>query len=1209
MSPQDIALIQRWTESKDPDAFTEIVNRYSGLVYGASLRVLRNRSDAEDVAQECLMRIVEAPTHVESSLGGWLHTVATRRALTRLRADKRRAAREQTFAAGQPIAAEAVWDDLQHIIDNVIADLPEKLHVPVVEHYLLGRTLESIGNDLGVSRQAVHRRLQKGVERIRTTLREKGVPITGAALTTGFAEIASAAPSDGLRKGLLNAAIAGIDSNTLVKVISKPLVSWFAAPIIAASIVALVILGTQVSKNANVTPMASPPPTPVNATAPAVILDEEPSEPASFIVAQAETNESDSTAIDDEAADSKTPDFTEFSLHRPFPVPGVGSLFFYFNTREAIGAELTITLINWKPWEKTPQTRLTFTETVPESRVVFFKNLPLGTYHSSVRTGTIGVTWQSTLTENLAGEHLNFPLLPTYPFEYFVTNDEGLGLSGAEVTPYQSRILGGEIPFVLAPRIRTQFSKEGSVTDPNRLFGSYRVMVRAPGYAMTPSDWKDSQDGTQTVVLTEGGAFECRVVDEWENPVEDVIVHLQGDYYGDHGYARTDSTGLAHIMFLRPVAYKVRVYSEEYVLSGSPVTVEIEEGGVATIGNLEVRPGVELSGRVYDTKTDIGIPGVRLSVDADIGVVVEDLVTNEDGFYTIPNASLTNYRITRHDSGGYSYGAGTSQIDVSVTTYGIGGETDFALTRGTPVSGRVVDTDGRPVMGAVIRAGYAQNSLRLDTLTDRRGRFHLSNIHEPGEIYIRAQAAGYGRKTLGPFEITEEGRSDIELTLPHGAFITGSVKIDGRYAPNETILWSQPQDPESGGTGLTYTICGPVQALFILTWLTPGTYNLSVQPPGGSKGPIVATVTVEEGQLVENFIVEHSTTGLSLVGSVIDRGGAPIEFAKILAIGEHGSSIQAQSDTEGAFSFAGLRDSYYTIEAKHGRYSTVRVENVSARQGTLRISMPDRGSVIGTVVAVVDRAAIERFRVGRAPGLLNAVPLSLPAALTIASDTGTFKLNDVEIGDSTLVISAEGFAPAIVHLSNVQENQTANVGTVSLQPATLLTGRITTVNGDPISGASIYYRIANYGPVSSHESFARSDSDGRYDIGTLPEGLFELSIGHRDFAPARLTAQLLSGQTTEADVTLYGGGALEGIIYVGGVAESRGIVQLVHIERTEETQQVQTDSNGRYEFTRVPAGEYTVRAIVLNVDGEAHLSEEYRIVFDNFGTQIIDWTF
>ena len=159
MSPQDIALIQRWTESKDPAAFTEIVSRYSGLVYGASLRVLRNRSDAEDVTQECLLRIVETPTSVESSLGGWLHTVATRRALTRLRADKRRVAREQTFAEGQSVAVEAVWDELQHIIDDVITDLPEKLRVPVVEHYLLGPTMESIGNDLGVSRQAVHRRV------------------------------------------------------------------------------------------------------------------------------------------------------------------------------------------------------------------------------------------------------------------------------------------------------------------------------------------------------------------------------------------------------------------------------------------------------------------------------------------------------------------------------------------------------------------------------------------------------------------------------------------------------------------------------------------------------------------------------------------------------------------------------------------------------------------------------------------------------------------------------------------------------------------------------------------------------------------------------------------------------------------------------------------------------------------------------------------
>ena len=1211
MSPQDIALIQRWTETKDPDAFTEIVNRYSGLIYGASLRVLRNRSDAEDVAQECLMRIVEAPTQVESSLGGWLHTVATRRALTKLRADKRRAAREQTFAEGQFIAVEAVWDDLQHMIDDVIADLPEKLHVPVVEHYLLGRTLESIGNDLGVSRQAVHRRLQKGVEQIRTTLRKKGIPITGAALATGFAGIGMAAPNAGLRKGLLNAAVAGIDSNTLVQVASKPPVSWFAAPIIAASIVALVLFGTQVSRSANETSMASPPPAPVNGTVPPVTLDDEPSAPSSFIVAQAAVEESDSTAAGGAAANSGTPDFTEFSLTRPFPEPGVGSLFFYFNTPEAIGAELTITLINWKPWEKTPQTRLTFTETVPESRVVFFKNLPLGTYHSSVRTGTLGVNSVSTLRETLAGEHLNLALWPTYSVDVLVTNEEGLGLTGAEVITYQSQATG-ELPFHLIPRVEKQFTTDGVVTIPEAVTGIYRIMARAPGYALTPSDWVDARVGTYPIVVAQGGAFECRVVDERGDPVEDVIVHLQGDYYYDHGYARTDQEGLAHVMFLRPVSYKVRVYSLEYVLSGSPATVMIKEGGLASIGDLKVQPGVDIQGRVYDTETELGIPGIRLSVHADTGVAIEDLTTDEDGFYTIPNASFTNYSIARHGSGGYGYGAGISQIDLTVIADGIEGETDFPLTRGIPVSGRVVDTDGRPVMGALIRAGYAQNNHRLDTLSDRRGRFHLVSIQEPGEIYIRAQAAGYGRKILGPFEIPEEGRSDIVLKLPHAALIAGNIKIDGQYAPERTYLWSQPHDPQSeearSGTGVTYTYCGGM-GFYILPWLTPGTYDLSVGPANGARSPTLATVTVEEGQIIDDFIVDYNTSGLALDGFVVDRRGSPVEFAQILARGELGSSIQVSSDAEGAFSLIGLLDSYYAIQASHAQHSTVDVDNVPATQGTLRITMPDRGSVIGTVVAAAYGDAIKRFRVARMTGLLGAPPLSQPSGVTIASDTGTLELNDVEIGDSTLVITAKGFAPELVHLLNVQENQTTNVGAVTLQPATLLTGRITDADGTPISGASISYPMPYYVPVSSQESFARSDSNGMYKVDTLPEGVFDLSVRHRDYAPAQVSVQLLSGQTTDADVTLYGGGALEGIVYVGGVAQGGGMLLLESTDGTMGNQQAQTDSNGHYEFTRVPAGEYTLRAYVPSVDEEPYLSEEYQVVFDNFGTQIIDWTF
>jgi DNA-directed RNA polymerase specialized sigma24 family protein len=93
VNPHDITLIKRWNDSRDPDAFAELVRCYAGLVYGSCLRILRNTSDAEDVTQECFMKMGSAPVHVSASLAGWLHTTATRRAINQLRSDSRRSRR------------------------------------------------------------------------------------------------------------------------------------------------------------------------------------------------------------------------------------------------------------------------------------------------------------------------------------------------------------------------------------------------------------------------------------------------------------------------------------------------------------------------------------------------------------------------------------------------------------------------------------------------------------------------------------------------------------------------------------------------------------------------------------------------------------------------------------------------------------------------------------------------------------------------------------------------------------------------------------------------------------------------------------------------------------------------------------------------------------------------------------------------------------
>ncbi len=238
-----MALIQRWNKSKDPEAFTEIIHRYAGLVYGACLRVLRNADDAEDVAQECFMRLGKAPVQVTTSFAGWLHTMATRRAINRLRTNARRNARERTYAETRPRTSDAAWDDVQHLIDEAVAGLPDELRIPLVEHYLLGRTMESIGEEIGISRQAISRRVQKGVDKIRVELRGKGVPVAPAVLAGGFVEFGKASPTAELQRGLLNSAVGGIDAGTLEQVAATKTTAAMFSPLAYAVVAALFVAG------------------------------------------------------------------------------------------------------------------------------------------------------------------------------------------------------------------------------------------------------------------------------------------------------------------------------------------------------------------------------------------------------------------------------------------------------------------------------------------------------------------------------------------------------------------------------------------------------------------------------------------------------------------------------------------------------------------------------------------------------------------------------------------------------------------------------------------------------------------------------------------------------------------------------------------------------------------------------------------------------
>lgn len=195
MSTRDAELMERWVGRRDAAAFDELVTQYASMVYGTCQRILRNPSDAEDLTQECFLTLSRAETKVSESLGGWLHRVATNRALSLLRKRSRRG-KLDTQHTGQGLAeAGQTWDDVQEYVDEAIESLPEDLRAVVVASFLERQTHQVLAKQLGVSRQAVSHRVSRGVEEIRRSLKKKGVTITSATLATLLGvELIEAAP-------------------------------------------------------------------------------------------------------------------------------------------------------------------------------------------------------------------------------------------------------------------------------------------------------------------------------------------------------------------------------------------------------------------------------------------------------------------------------------------------------------------------------------------------------------------------------------------------------------------------------------------------------------------------------------------------------------------------------------------------------------------------------------------------------------------------------------------------------------------------------------------------------------------------------------------------------------------------------------------------------------------------------------------------------
>jgi RNA polymerase sigma factor (sigma-70 family) len=192
-SEHETILLRRFSQTGDADAFSEITRRYAGMVFGTCLRVTGDAGRAQDATQDTFFQLLKQAAKVTGSLGGWLHHVATRRAVDLVRRDNARRQREEAFVA-DVVRETDVWADISPLVDEAMNEIEPDQRELLLRHFLQDQTTVQMAAAEGVSQPTMSRRVEGALEQLREKLRKKGVGVAAAVLGTMMAGMAQKAP-------------------------------------------------------------------------------------------------------------------------------------------------------------------------------------------------------------------------------------------------------------------------------------------------------------------------------------------------------------------------------------------------------------------------------------------------------------------------------------------------------------------------------------------------------------------------------------------------------------------------------------------------------------------------------------------------------------------------------------------------------------------------------------------------------------------------------------------------------------------------------------------------------------------------------------------------------------------------------------------------------------------------------------------------------
>jgi RNA polymerase sigma-70 factor (ECF subfamily) len=164
---------------QDRDAFSQLYDRFSTLVFTLAMRMLKARSDAEDLLQEVFVQVWRQAENYSAERGSpeaWIINIARSRAIDKIRSIRRM---QKSFVltddparaeSSENVESSAAESETRLTMNSALANLPDMQRKVLELAYFDGLTQSEIADRLAEPLGTVKTRMRSGIQKLREIL-------------------------------------------------------------------------------------------------------------------------------------------------------------------------------------------------------------------------------------------------------------------------------------------------------------------------------------------------------------------------------------------------------------------------------------------------------------------------------------------------------------------------------------------------------------------------------------------------------------------------------------------------------------------------------------------------------------------------------------------------------------------------------------------------------------------------------------------------------------------------------------------------------------------------------------------------------------------------------------------------------------------------------------------------------------------------------